>query len=90
MAGVAFMSYLMRICEKAHAAVQYALLTSFMQLLGKFLITPSSGFLVDGMGWIHWYRADEHYPPVPEYEFVDELPKTATGKIQRFKLRDDA
>ena len=21
-------------------------------------------------------------------EFVDELPKTATGKIQRFKLRD--
>lgn len=23
-------------------------------------------------------------------EFVDELPKTATGKIQRFKLRDDA
>ena len=21
------------------------------------------------------------------YEFVDELPKTATGKIQRFKLR---
>ena len=22
-------------------------------------------------------------------EFVDDLPKTATGKIQRFKLRDD-
>ena len=22
-------------------------------------------------------------------EFVEELPKTATGKIQRFKLRDD-
>jgi benzoate-CoA ligase len=22
-------------------------------------------------------------------EFVDELPKTATGKIQRFKLRAD-
>jgi acyl-coenzyme A synthetase/AMP-(fatty) acid ligase len=21
--------------------------------------------------------------------FVDDLPKTATGKIQRFKLRDD-
>ena len=27
----------------------------------------------------------------PRYiEFIDELPKTATGKIQRFKLRDDA
>ena len=23
-------------------------------------------------------------------EFIDELPKTATGKIQRFKLRDQA
>jgi benzoate-CoA ligase len=23
-------------------------------------------------------------------EFVSELPKTATGKIQRFKLREDA
>ena len=23
-------------------------------------------------------------------EFVDELPKTATGKIQRFRLRDSA
>lgn len=23
-------------------------------------------------------------------EFADSLPKTATGKIQRFKLRDDA
>jgi hypothetical protein len=26
-----------------------------MQLLGKFLITPSSGFLVDGMGWIPFF-----------------------------------
>ncbi|HEX6361801.1 MAG TPA: benzoate-CoA ligase family protein, partial [Albitalea sp.] len=23
-----------------------------------------------------------------EIEFIDELPKTATGKIQRFRLRD--
>jgi len=28
------------------------------------------------------------YPRV--IEFVDELPKTATGKIQRFKLRERA
>lgn len=26
---------------------------------------------------------------VPEFiQFIDELPKTATGKIQRFKLRE--
>ena len=33
----------------------------------------------------------EHLAPYkyPRYiEFVEELPKTATGKIQRFKLRD--
>ena len=30
--------------------------------------------------------ADTSYPRW--IEFVDELPKTATGKIQRFKLRE--
>jgi 2-aminobenzoate-CoA ligase len=28
-----------------------------------------------------------HYKCPREFRFVDSLPKTATGKIQRFKLR---
>ena len=37
----------------SYTAVQFALLTSFMQLLGKFVIVPSSGFLVEGLGWVN-------------------------------------
>jgi PAT family beta-lactamase induction signal transducer AmpG len=35
--------------------VQYALLTSFMQMLAKFVIVPGSGFLVEGLGWINFF-----------------------------------
>jgi PAT family beta-lactamase induction signal transducer AmpG len=35
--------------------VQYALLTSFMQLLGKYVIVPASGFMADAMGWIAFF-----------------------------------
>jgi acyl-coenzyme A synthetase/AMP-(fatty) acid ligase len=31
-----------------------------------------------------------HYKCPRQYHFVEVLPKTATGKIQRFKLRDEA
>jgi PAT family beta-lactamase induction signal transducer AmpG len=55
MGTTAFVAYLSSLCNVRFTAVQYALLTSFMQLLGKFLITPSSGFLVDGMGWIPFF-----------------------------------
>ena len=55
MGTTAFVAYLSSLCNVRYTAVQYALLTSFMQLLGKFLITPSSGFLVDWMGWIPFF-----------------------------------
>ena len=55
MGTTAFVAYLSSLCNVRYTAVQYALLTSFMQLLGKFLITPSSGFLVEAMGWIPFF-----------------------------------
>lgn len=55
MGTTAFVAYLSSLCNVRYTAVQYALLTSFMQLLGKFAITPSSGFLVDWMGWIPFF-----------------------------------
>lgn len=46
-----FVAYLSSLCNLHYTAVQYALLTSFMQLLGKFVIVPSSGFFADAVGW---------------------------------------
>ncbi|MEO1019784.1 MAG: AmpG family muropeptide MFS transporter, partial [Pseudomonadota bacterium] len=50
----AFVAYLSSLCNIHYTAVQYALLTSFMQMLGKYLIVPSSGFYADAVGW-HWF-----------------------------------
>ncbi len=55
MGTTAFVAYLASLCNRRYTAVQYALLTSFMQMLGKFVIVPSSGFLVEGMGWITFF-----------------------------------
>jgi benzoate-CoA ligase len=37
-------------------------------------------------GFVKGQLAPHKYPR--QLEFIDELPKTATGKIQRFKLRE--
>ncbi len=50
MAGVAFMSFLMRITQKDHAAVQYALLTALYALAGTLLRLPS-GALTEAIGY---------------------------------------
>jgi PAT family beta-lactamase induction signal transducer AmpG len=50
MAGVAFMSFLMRICDKEHAAVEYALLTSLYLIPGVVLGVPS-GILAETIGY---------------------------------------
>jgi len=55
MGTTAFVAYLASLCNRRYTAVQYALLTSFMQMLGKYLIVPSSGFLVESMGWINFF-----------------------------------
>lgn len=55
MGTTAFVAYLASLCNLRYTAVQYALLTSIMQLLGKFVIVPSSGFLVDAVGWVDFF-----------------------------------
>ncbi len=52
-----FVAYLSSLCNVHYTAVQYALLTSFMQLFGKFVIVPSSGFFVDALGWQAFFLA---------------------------------
>ncbi len=54
MAGVTFMSYLMRICDKAHAAVQYAMLTATYAAAGSVL-RIFSGTLTDQMGFAAYF-----------------------------------
>ncbi len=49
-----FVAFLSALCNIHYTAVQYALLTSFMQLFGKFIIVPSSGFYADAVGWF-WF-----------------------------------
>ncbi len=55
MGTTAFVAYLASLCNRRYTAVQYALLTSFMQMLGKFVVVPSSGFLVEGVGWVNFF-----------------------------------
>ncbi|SNB52566.1 MFS transporter, PAT family, beta-lactamase induction signal transducer AmpG [Arboricoccus pini] len=51
MGNSAFIAYLSSLCAIHYTAVQYALLTSFMQMLGKYLIVPASGFFATAVGW---------------------------------------
>ena len=50
LAGNAFMSYLMNICEKQHAAVNYALLTAIYALPGLFA-GAASGWATEQVGY---------------------------------------
>ncbi len=49
-----FVAFLSALCNVHYTAVQYALLTSFMQLFGKFVIVPNSGLYADAVGWF-WF-----------------------------------
>ena len=72
MAGVAFMSYLMRICDKEHAAVEYALLTSIYLIAGVLLSIPS-GLLVEAMGFAGYFVLTAAFA-LPAFAF---LPRAA-------------
>ena len=54
LAGAAFLSYLMRISQKEHAAVQYALLTAVYALSGSVVAMPS-GWLTEQMGYATYF-----------------------------------
>jgi len=55
-ATVGFMSYLMHICDRAHAAVQYAALTSLMALPGA-AAGALSGFATEQLGYAGFFAA---------------------------------
>ena len=52
--GAAFISFLMRICEKRHAAVQYATLTGLYALAGS-LLAGSSGWITERTGFAGYF-----------------------------------
>jgi PAT family beta-lactamase induction signal transducer AmpG len=54
LASAAFLSLLMRICEKEHAAVQYALLTALYALPGT-VIGARSGWATEQIGYAAWF-----------------------------------
>jgi PAT family beta-lactamase induction signal transducer AmpG len=54
LASAAFLSYLMHICEKEHAAVQYALLTALYGLPGTFF-GALSGRAVEALGYAPFF-----------------------------------
>jgi PAT family beta-lactamase induction signal transducer AmpG len=54
LATAAFMSFLMRVCEKEHAAVQYALLTALYALAGSAVAMPS-GALTERIGYAAYF-----------------------------------
>ncbi len=56
LASAAFLSFLMRICEKEHAAVQYALLTAIYALPGSF-VAVASGWLTEQVGYAAYFTA---------------------------------
>jgi benzoate-CoA ligase family protein len=56
---------------------------------GKAFVVPSEGATVDEAELRAFCSARLHRYEVPDvYVFVDDLPKTLTGKIQRFLLRE--
>lgn len=70
--GAAFLSYLMRICEKAHAAVEYALLTALYALAGS-LLAGASGWITEATGYATYFALTAAFA-LPAFAF---LPRAA-------------
>ena len=71
--GAAFISYLMRICEKRHAAVQYASLTGLYALAGS-LLAGASGWITELTGFAGYFALTAGFA-VPAFVL---LPRAAT------------
>ena len=54
MGTTAFVAFLMVLCNYRYTATQFALLSAFASL-GRVLVGPLSGILVDGMGWTAFF-----------------------------------
>jgi PAT family beta-lactamase induction signal transducer AmpG len=68
LASAAFLSYLMRICEKEHAAVQYALVTSVYALAGTGVAAPS-GWITERIGYASYFALTAAYA-LPAFAFL--------------------
>jgi len=68
LASAAFMSYLMRICQKEHAAVQYALLTALYAVVGTGVAVPS-GWLTERMDYAAYFALTAAYA-LPAFAFL--------------------
>lgn len=51
---VAFVAFLMSLCDKRYTATQYALLSA-LAALGRIFIGPEAAYLVNHLGWIELY-----------------------------------
>jgi MFS transporter, PAT family, beta-lactamase induction signal transducer AmpG len=54
MGDAAFLAFLMSLCNKRFSATQYALLSS-LAAVGRTFVGPSSGFIVDAIGWSSFF-----------------------------------
>lgn len=54
MGTTAFLALLMGLCNRSFAATQYALLSSLASL-GRVIISPTAGFIVESIGWAAFY-----------------------------------
>lgn len=68
LATAAFLSYLMRICQREHAAVQYALVTAIYALAGSLISLPS-GWLTDQLGYAQYFALTALYA-LPAFFFL--------------------
>jgi PAT family beta-lactamase induction signal transducer AmpG len=68
LAGVGFMSFLMRICQKEHAAVQYALVTSIYAVAGTVVAVPS-GWLTEQLGYASYFALTALFA-LPAFAFL--------------------
>jgi PAT family beta-lactamase induction signal transducer AmpG len=54
MGTAAFVALLMALCSTSFSATQFALLSSF-SALGRVFVSPTSGYLVDAVGWAPFF-----------------------------------
>ena len=75
MGTAAFVAFLMSLCNRRYTATQYALLSS-LAALGRVFIAPTSGYVVESIGWADFFlrrrghgapRASACLAPAPDY-----------------------
>ena len=54
MGSVALVTLVMALCSQRYSATQFALLSS-LAVLGRFLVSPTAGFVVEAVGWVAFF-----------------------------------